>query len=92
MLPEETTEPSRRAANTPTSGSHAVEEESITNAPAAATDGASSGPSLPSGPPSARGEEERIDIPGTHVPAWVVVALILGVIALLGGAAVLLLH
>ena len=92
-LPEETTEPSRRSVNTPTSGAHVVEEESIANAPAAASDGASSGPSLPSsGPASTRGEEERIDIPGTHVPAWVVVALILGVIALLGGAAVLLLH
>ena len=37
-------------------------------------------------------EEERIDIPGTHVPAGVVVALILGVIALLGATAFLLLR
>jgi hypothetical protein len=28
-------------------------------------------------------EEERIDIPGTHVPAWVVVALVVCVMALL---------
>jgi protein phosphatase len=36
--------------------------------------------------------EERIDIPGTHVPAWVVVALVVGVIALLSGTAFLLLR
>lgn len=28
-------------------------------------------------------EEERIDIPGTHIPTWVVVVLIVGVVALL---------
>jgi protein phosphatase len=36
--------------------------------------------------------EERIEIPGTHVPAWVVVVLILGVVALLGATAFLLLR
>jgi PPM family protein phosphatase len=37
-------------------------------------------------------EEERIEIPGTHVPAWVVVILVLGVILLLIGTAFLFLH
>ncbi len=36
--------------------------------------------------------EERIDIPGTHVPAWVVVVLVIGVVALLSGTAFLLLR
>jgi protein phosphatase len=36
--------------------------------------------------------EERIDIPGTHVPTWVVVALILGVMAILGATAFLFLR
>jgi PPM family protein phosphatase len=45
-----------------------------------------------SGPPPAYYEEERIDIPGTHVPAWVVVLLVIGVILVLGGTAVLFLR
>jgi serine/threonine protein phosphatase PrpC len=36
-------------------------------------------------------EEERIEIPGTHVPAWVVIALVVGVIVILFGTAFLLL-
>jgi protein phosphatase len=36
--------------------------------------------------------EERIDIPGTHVPAFVVVLLVVGVVALLSGTAFLLLR
>jgi protein phosphatase len=32
-------------------------------------------------------EDERIDIPGTHVPAWVVVVLVIGVMATLGAMA-----
>jgi protein phosphatase len=37
-------------------------------------------------------EEERIDIPGTHVPAWVVVVLVVGVILVLAGTASLFLR
>ena len=37
-------------------------------------------------------DEERISIPGTHVPAWVVVAIIVGVIALLAATAFFLLR
>jgi protein phosphatase len=37
-------------------------------------------------------EEERIEIPGTHVPTWVVVALVVGVIVVLAATAFLLLR
>ncbi|HEY2512067.1 MAG TPA: Stp1/IreP family PP2C-type Ser/Thr phosphatase [Polyangiaceae bacterium] len=37
-------------------------------------------------------DEERISIPGTHVPAWVVVALVLCVVAMLSATAFLLLR
>lgn len=46
----------------------------------------------PSNPPPIYYEEERIEIPGTHVPGWVVVLLVVGVIAVLAGTAFLLLH
>jgi protein phosphatase len=42
--------------------------------------------------PHSFGGEERIDIPGTHVPAWVVVALVVGVVALLAATAFFLLR
>ncbi len=35
-------------------------------------------------------DEERIDIPGTHVPPWVVVAIVLGVVVVLWAAFLLL--
>lgn len=41
---------------------------------------------LPGGP-----DEERIDIPGTHVPPWVVVVIVVAVILVLAGTAILLL-
>lgn len=37
-------------------------------------------------------EEERIDIPGTHVPPWVVVVIVVAVILVLSGTAFLLLQ
>ncbi len=37
-------------------------------------------------------EEERIDIPGTHVPPWVVVVIVLGVMVVLGATAFLFLR
>jgi serine/threonine protein phosphatase PrpC len=50
-------------------------------------------PATPSsGPPRAYYEEERIEIPGTHVPAWVVVVLVVGVILVLAGTAFLFLR
>jgi protein phosphatase len=53
-------------------------------------------PAAPSLRPSSRPpgplEEERIDIPGTHVPAWIVVALVVGVVVILAGTAFLLLR
>ena len=50
-------------------------------------------PAKPSSkPPAAYYEEERIEIPGTHVPAWVVVVLVVGVILVLAGTAFLFLR
>jgi protein phosphatase len=37
-------------------------------------------------------EEEQVDIPGTHVPPWVVVVLVVGVILVLAGTAILFLR
>jgi len=45
-----------------------------------------------SSPPQQYYEEERIDIPGTHVPAWVVVVLVVGVVLVLIGTAALFLR
>jgi protein phosphatase len=42
--------------------------------------------------PPAGYEEERIDIPGTHVPPWIVVVLVVGVILILAGTAFLFLR
>jgi hypothetical protein len=36
--------------------------------------------------------DDRIDIPGTHVPIWMVIGIVLGVIVLLAGTAFLLLR
>jgi PPM family protein phosphatase len=48
--------------------------------------------SASSRPPPAYYEEERIEIPGTHVPAWVVVVLVVSVILVLAGTAFLFLR
>jgi hypothetical protein len=56
------------------------------------TAAATASPAPAANAPWPASEEERIEIPGTHVPASVVVALILGVIALLAGTAFLLLR
>jgi hypothetical protein len=36
--------------------------------------------------------DDRISIPGTHVPAWIVVMIVLGVVALLASTAFFLLR
>jgi protein phosphatase len=48
-------------------------------------------PRMRSAPPGPY-EEERIEIPGTHVPPWVVVVIVAGVILVLGATAVLFLR
>jgi serine/threonine protein phosphatase PrpC len=82
-LPEEPTDPARKAV-----------PHTSTPLPAdGATAAASPAPAAVAPTPAWSSlEEERIEIPGTHVPASVVVALILGVIALLAGTAFLLLR
>ncbi|MCA9588316.1 MAG: Stp1/IreP family PP2C-type Ser/Thr phosphatase [Myxococcales bacterium] len=44
------------------------------------------------GPHTAYELDERIDIPGTHVPLWLVAVIVVGVMVLLGGTALLLLR
>jgi protein phosphatase len=79
-LPEEPTDPARKAVP---ATANAAPSDGVTSpaASGAATATATWSP-----------EEERIEIPGTHVPAGIVVALILAVIALLAGTAFLLLR
>ncbi len=88
---EEETEPGRRAVSSlasPPSGKVREAEKATGDAPK--TEVAS--PPPPMAASAYDMEDERVDIPGTHVPAGVVVALIVGVIALLGATAFLLLR
>jgi len=64
-----------------------------------APDGTPRAPAVASLPPPGGGwqdhihpDDSRIDIPGTHVPLWMVAGIVLGVIVLLAGAAWLFLH
>ena len=92
-LPEETTEPTRRPVSTPSPVRALSEEEESPTMSGRSGSPSNPAPAVAAAPPAQHGaEEERIDIPGTHVPAGVVVALILGVIALLGATAFLLLR
>jgi protein phosphatase len=68
-------------------------------ADAAAAQGAPTG--APASPPVAWQEQglhgadqdyDRVDIPGTHVPIWMVIGIVLGVVVLLAGTAFLLLR
>ncbi len=86
VLPEEPTDPARKAVPITAPADGVAAGADPTPQPAAAAAAA------PISWPAGALEEERIDIPGTHVPAGVVVALVLGVIALLGGTAFLLLR
>ena len=91
---EEETEPGRRglAAASPAP----VQKSAAPSADAQASDPATPQVAAAAAPPTDMAnyamEDERVDIPGTHVPAGVVVALIVGVIALLGATAFLLLR
>jgi protein phosphatase len=104
--PADNTEPHRRAeiSSTPPAamatargpGSSAPQGLSSTVVFSNAPDGVAPPATAPSAhssrPPPAYFEEERIEIPGTHVPAWVVVVLVVGVILVLAGTAFLLLR
>ncbi|MBX3192923.1 MAG: Stp1/IreP family PP2C-type Ser/Thr phosphatase [Labilithrix sp.] len=59
--------------------------------PGAMTAGASSG-WHEQGPHGPHEHDDRIDIPGTHVPIWMVIGIVVGVIVLLAGTAFLLLR
>jgi protein phosphatase len=107
ILPEEpieATEPNRRAevssAPPPMLGGHGpgssapqgLSSTLVFSGSNAAAPMAPIGAGGHSGGPPLLFEEERIEIPGTHVPAWVVVVLVVGVILVLAGTAILLLR
>jgi serine/threonine protein phosphatase PrpC len=73
-------------------GSTLVVASSSEPMPEAAPPAAAPGASPSNRPPPVYYEEERIEIPGTHVPAWVVVVLVVGVILVLAGTAFLFLR
>jgi protein phosphatase len=78
----------------PPSNAHGAPEGEARRAPSVPPSANAQG-SMPPGSWVERGPhdaEDRISIPGTHVPAWVVVALVIGVVALLGATAFLLLR
>jgi PPM family protein phosphatase len=58
----------------------------------AASTGTGGGAAARSSAPPPRYEDEQIDIPGTHVPAWVVGVLVMGVILVLAATAFLFLR
>ena len=75
---------------------NAGSEPTAGSAAAASPDGTLRPPAVASVPPPGgwqeQGFEDRIDIPGTHVPLWMVAGIVIGVIVLLAGAAYLFLH
>jgi hypothetical protein len=106
MLPEEPLEDTetfrRPGIDTPSSPTAAPGAEGPGGSPSSVKpDAATKAPSVKP-PASASGgwheqgpnydHEDRIEIPGTHVPAWVVVAIVLGVVALLALTAFFLLR
>ncbi len=81
-------------ANAHTLG-HAKTEHARSSGPPAAARNSGASPSMPAGGWAEGPGVERddaIDIPGTHVPAWTVLALVVGVVAVLTLTAVLLLR
>ena len=63
----------------------------------ASPDVSADGPRVPSKAPQVWNESpsldyERVDIPGTHVPIWMVIGIVAGVVVLLAGTAFLLLR
>ena len=60
--------------------------------PAAAAVAAAPGPWHEQGAHRPHEHDDRIDIPGTHVPIWMVIGIVVGVIVLLAGTAFLLLR
>ncbi|MDP9150658.1 MAG: Stp1/IreP family PP2C-type Ser/Thr phosphatase [Myxococcota bacterium] len=100
--PADNTEPTRRTLPEVPSG---IPRGPGTSAPQGLSStfafaGSVRAPPLPASPPrttstrapAPHDDEDRIEIPGTHVPAWVVVVLVLGVMVILAGTAFLLLR
>jgi serine/threonine protein phosphatase PrpC len=60
--------------------------------PAAAATSRAPGPWHEQGAHRPHEHDDRIDIPGTHVPVWMVIGIVIGVVVLLSGTAFLLLR
>jgi PPM family protein phosphatase len=60
--------------------------------PAPAAAARAPGPWHEQGPHRTHEHDDRIDIPGTHVPIWMVLGIVVGVVILLAGTAFLLLR
>lgn len=103
-VPNETAEPHRRTlpemlpiqSRPPGAGSSAPQglESTFVSLPSVKT--SSPSPTRRDGPRASavpsRPEDELIEIPGTHVPAWVVAALVIGVMLILAATAFLFLR
>ena len=78
----------------PGTGSAAEEANAASRSlrPAAAANSRPPGPWHEQGGHRAHEHDDRIDIPGTHVPIWMVIGIVFGVIVLLAGTAFLLLR
>ena len=80
------------APGAPGADAHAPAGGSLRPAAAAAATSRPPGPWHEQGGHRAHEHDDRIDIPGTHVPIWMVVGIVVGVIVLLAGTAFLLLR
>ncbi|HSO34368.1 MAG TPA: hypothetical protein VLT33_17650, partial [Labilithrix sp.] len=60
--------------------------------PATTAAARAAGPWHEQGPHRTHEHDDRIDIPGTHVPIWMVIGIVVGVVILLAGTAFLLLR
>jgi PPM family protein phosphatase len=87
VLSNEVAEQTAPIAQGPVDGATTVPGQASLRPPSAAPPGWQE-----QGPHTAYELDERIDIPGTHVPLWLVGVIVVGVMVLLGGTALLLLR
>jgi len=77
----------------PTAGGEVhASDGSIRPPPAVSATSRAPGPWHEQGAHRAHEHDDRIDIPGTHVPVWMVIGIVVGVVVLLAGTAFLLLR
>ncbi len=76
----------------PSGGEAHASDGSIRPPAVATTTSRAPGPWHEQGAHRAHEHDDRIDIPGTHVPVWMVIGIVVGVVVLLAGTAFLLLR